>query len=323
MKKIYFLLLCFFVLKVNLFSNFINIVSQKYSSSDNLIKVETKVSTSTLLGVIIPYEVNLKYSKDILIDDLKIVDTLSNFEVKSSYKSAVKSNFFSKYLNQKYYFYLTKFDIGQFIIKGLSINYKLKDKNLNFTLPDIIITINSLIDLNKDKLKDKKLGFVDIKKIENIFPFVLFCFFIATIIIFLLGFVLYKYLYERKIQSIEKKLSPHDRAFFRLNKISSLNFKDDIEIKFFYIELSEILREYLENRYEIEILDKTTMEVYHTLLKSKFDKKEARELRDLMTEMDLVKFAKYIPDEDTIKSHLSFVKSYIINTKKIQEDSET
>ena len=319
MKKVFFLILFLCVLVVN---SFAKLVSQKYVSDDKLLKIETKISTSTLLGAIIPYEINLSYSEDILLNDFDIKETLSNFEIKSSYRSNIKKVAFSKYLNQKYYFFLIKFDIGQFIIKGLSINYKLKDKTLNYTLPDILITVNSLIDLNKDKLKDQKLGLIDIKNIENIFPFNIFLFFVIIFLIFFIGFIFYNYFYDLKIKTLEKKLLPHQRAFFRLNKISSLNFKDNIEIKAFYIELSEILREYLETRYEIEILDKTTMEVYHTLLRAKFDKKEARSLRDLMSEMDLVKFAKYIPDNDIIKSHLDFVRSYVINTKKNPEENE-
>jgi hypothetical protein len=68
------------------------------------------------------------------------------------------------------------------------------------------------------------------------------------------------------------------------------------ETKKYYTRLTEILRQYLENRYGILSLELTTSETLEALVKTGFKKDESyKTLKNVLTGADLVKFAKYKP----------------------------
>lgn len=329
MKKIYVYtlinILLFFSLSLS--TVFAKQIKQKYISKDKLIEIETSISTSTLIGDIINYKINIEYSPKILINETNPISTLQNFEIKDySFSPPKKKNLFSNKIIKKYSYKISTFTKGQFKVYGVEINYKFQDQNLSFKIPDINITVKGLFDENKKNSKLNKNKMFDIKNLEKIYSKKI----IISIIIFIIIFgplVIYYFLfYRKKLELISKKnLLPHEIAFSKLKFLKETPLVSSNEIKIFYITLSEILREYLENRYNIEILEKTTMEIFQELKKIGFQKKDAIELRDVMSEMDLVKFAKYIPENELINQHLNFVYDYVDKTKieeKIKDDEK-
>jgi len=68
------------------------------------------------------------------------------------------------------------------------------------------------------------------------------------------------------------------------------------EIKKYYTILTDILRQYLENRFRVFSLELTTAETLDTLVKTGFKKDGSyNNLKTVLTGADLVKFAKYNP----------------------------
>jgi len=90
---------------------------------------------------------------------------------------------------------------------------------------------------------------------------------------------------------------PYQAALDALEKLKSSGLVKEGRIKEFYIALSDILRNYLSAVYSVDTLDKTTAEIYGALKKSDIELKYLMEIRELFEECDLVKFAKYVPDE--------------------------
>ena len=76
------------------------------------------------------------------------------------------------------------------------------------------------------------------------------------------------------------------------------------EIKKYYTRLTEILRQYLENRFRVYSLELTTAETLDALVKTGFKKNGSyNELKAVLTGADLVKFAKYKPEPSENESH--------------------
>jgi hypothetical protein len=63
----------------------------------------------------------------------------------------------------------------------------------------------------------------------------------------------------------------------------------------YYIKISEIIREYLGQRYEFDSMEMTTEEIIKTLKKKKTKGLSLPEVEGFLGECDLVKFAKYRP----------------------------
>jgi len=66
--------------------------------------------------------------------------------------------------------------------------------------------------------------------------------------------------------------------------------------KLFHILLSEAIREYLGNRYGFDSLERSTEELLVELRRRRLDRALFNRMLDFLSETDLVKFAKYVPD---------------------------
>jgi hypothetical protein len=101
----------------------------------------------------------------------------------------------------------------------------------------------------------------------------------------------------------------HIIAFRELESLRKETLWQKNEIKKYYTRLTEIMRQYLENRYDIASLELTTSETLEELVKSGFKKDESfTMLKSVLTNADLVKFAKYKPLPD--ENELNFQKSW-------------
>jgi hypothetical protein len=127
----------------------------------------------------------------------------------------------------------------------------------------------------------------------------------------------------RKIKKTRKEIEPyispdpaHIIAFRALEKLRDEQVWQKGQIKNYYTRLTEILRQYLENRYNVYSLELTTSETLENLVRSGF-KKDAlyNSLKTILTGADLVKFAKYIPDPSENELHFQNSWNFVLVTK--------
>ena len=108
----------------------------------------------------------------------------------------------------------------------------------------------------------------------------------------------------------------HIIAFRELEKLKEEQLWQKGEIKFYYSRLTEILRQYLENRFGIFSLELTTSETLADLVKAGFKKDESyNQLRSVLTGADLVKFAKYKPESEENEYHFRNSWDFVEVTK--------
>jgi hypothetical protein len=89
----------------------------------------------------------------------------------------------------------------------------------------------------------------------------------------------------------------HIIAFRELELLKERQLWQKGEVKAYYTVLSEIIRQYIENRFGILSLESTTVETLLLLQRSGFkDDASFRKLKSVLTISDLVKFAKYSPE---------------------------
>ncbi len=101
----------------------------------------------------------------------------------------------------------------------------------------------------------------------------------------------------------------HIIAFRELEMIKNEELWQKGETKHYYTRLTEILRQYLENRYRVYSLELTTSETLNALIKSGFKKDDSyNKLKSVLTGADLVKFAKYNPDAQ--ENEVNFTNSW-------------
>lgn len=109
----------------------------------------------------------------------------------------------------------------------------------------------------------------------------------------------------------------HIIAFRELEKLREEQLWQKGEIKYYYTKLTEILRQYLENRFRVFSLELTTAETLAALVKSGFKKDGSyNQLKTVLTGADLVKFAKYNPEPPENESHFQNSWDFVLATKE-------
>jgi hypothetical protein len=108
----------------------------------------------------------------------------------------------------------------------------------------------------------------------------------------------------------------HIIAFRDLEKLKEEQLWQKGELKSYYTVLSEILRQYLENRFGISSLELTTIETLSALTRSGFkDDVSLRKLKTVLTTSDLVKFAKYTPESSENDIHYENAWDFVSKTR--------
>lgn len=96
-----------------------------------------------------------------------------------------------------------------------------------------------------------------------------------------------------------KIIPPHEIALTALNALRQRGYIERGEVEPFYVELSAIIRIYLEDRFNLHAPEQTTEEFIRTSSQSNTLSLEHRQLtQDFLEQSDLVKFARFQPSAD-------------------------
>jgi hypothetical protein len=151
--------------------------------------------------------------------------------------------------------------------------------------------------------------------------------------IILLGAILFFIFYAIKRKKENKpvfsfKIKPpepaHVIALRELDRIKNEKLWQKGKTKQFYSEVTETLRKYIENRFEIPAMEQTSEETIASFRfrRDLLKEKTFENLNNILTLADLVKFAKYkpLPDDD----NLTLMNAYFfVNDTKKEEKEES
>lgn len=90
-------------------------------------------------------------------------------------------------------------------------------------------------------------------------------------------------------------IPPHVKALQELDKLAQKKLWQEGKIKDYYTGITDILRTYLSERYDISALEMTTDEIMLALKRRAISEVMKEKLRDILILSDLVKFAKENP----------------------------
>lgn len=119
----------------------------------------------------------------------------------------------------------------------------------------------------------------------------------------------------RRKGAVEEKPKPKDPAHIvalrELDHISGEKLWQNGKEKIFYTKVTDALRIYIEDRYDIRTMERTSTEILSDFSKMEVKKSDFELLEEIFTVSDLVKFAKYTAsqqeNEETIPKAVKFV----------------
>jgi hypothetical protein len=122
---------------------------------------------------------------------------------------------------------------------------------------------------------------------------------------------------DNEVEVIVNPDPAHVIAFRELEKLREEKLWQKGEIKYYYTRLTEVLRQYLENRFSVFSLELTTSETLDALIRSGFKKDASYNLlKGILVGADLVKFAKYNPEPSENESHFQNSWDFVLATKE-------
>ena len=111
----------------------------------------------------------------------------------------------------------------------------------------------------------------------------------------------------------------HEVALEALEQLFQSNLLDEKQFKEFFSRLSDIIRAYLEGRYFFDALEETTREIMADAKKHVENNDLLSDLKNILELSDLIKFAKYIPEDKEIDTAIEQSLNFVNVTKLIYE----
>lgn len=143
----------------------------------------------------------------------------------------------------------------------------------------------------------------------------------AFLILAVLVIVVLWWIRRQKVKVAEEILQPpHIRAIRRLDRLRDQKLWQHGKVKEYYIELSDIVRQYIEERFSIPAMESVTSEILEDFRKFSYDDDYMMELLESMLNLsDLVKFAREDPGPQENEMNLSQAYILIEKTKPLDK----
>lgn len=137
-------------------------------------------------------------------------------------------------------------------------------------------------------------------------------------------FLLFRLLKNRKKEEVvpePPKIPAHVTALEKLNSLLiQENWKTENK-KAYYSDLTDTVRKYLEERFDIYALEKTTREIITDLKNADISDDDKLFLKKILSQADMVKFAKFKPADEDGFVLLKHSIEFVVRTKKLEEES--
>ncbi|SVB91465.1 uncharacterized protein METZ01_LOCUS244319, partial [marine metagenome] len=259
-------------------------------------------STSIFIGEEITYKLEI-HSDTLAQIKFPESESFVPMEVLKTYDSdTIVSN--EKYIVSKKYG-LTNFDAASYILPKQKVVFG--DTTLFSDSKKIEVKLVE-VDTSKQGLYDIKPIFITNKEYD-LFRYIPY--------LILLLIIVFLYIYRNKIFKSKKfqyEKSPYQKAKDEINLISKSGYTAAEGAKEYYSKLSFIIRNFLEIKVFDHSLESTTDELLYELKrikssgKLKLTSSTLNNLHQVLQTADLVKFAKYYPDEDIAKKDTEKIK---------------
>ena len=215
-------------------------------------------------------------------------------------------------------YYLTQFDEGKYTIPQQKIQISHKD----FYTDSLLVEVHNVaIDTLKQPLYDAK----PIAEVTSPSSSHLWLWIVGIVALLLTAAGLYFFVFrKRKLTAEEerKKLPPFERAIQDLKDLQNSKYLIESQHKAYYTRLTDIVKEYLEDEVHILAKESTTDEllakinVLQEAGKLHLSEETISNLKRVLQNADLVKFAKSKPSDNNAEYDRETIENVVIKTQE-------
>ncbi|MGC9344579.1 MAG: hypothetical protein ACP5E3_17875, partial [Bacteroidales bacterium] len=266
-----------------------------HSLSAQELDIETHLEKdSMLIGEQLNYSIILK-SAGKIHSMVPIDDELfpGNFEIISQAEDSIIEGGRNLYQND---YLITCFDSGSYKINSIPVLVNSFERLDTLFTPELNLIVYSPEVDTTAAIKDIKPPEQTPFKLAELMPYAPYAGGLAILVI--AGLLLMNY-YRRKkkgIVSQQPRLPAHVQALNELDRIKKEKLWQQGRVKDYYSQLSDTVRIYIEERFEIPAMESVTGEILDAFKKYSWDDENLMEILESLLQLsDLVKFAKEDP----------------------------
>ena len=282
------------------------------------VTVESRIDKSNItIGDTVRYTVRLTYEENVKVNWPALGANLGAFEIRDYHKPEprrVKGR-----MVEEISYTLSTFDTGRFVIPPLALDYQIPPDSLRRPLQTdkLEIYVASMRPSQDGDIRDIKAPWElprDWKWIALIGGGI-------ALLLLLAGLGYYFWRKRQGKTLLPVKAEPvrpaHEIALEALQRLRESDLLATGKIKAYYVELSEIIRRYIEGRYFVPALEQTTGELMDNLKAVALETNSRPMLQNLLERSDLVKFAKYEPTPNDHHHAWQLAESFVETTKLV------
>lgn len=211
-------------------------------------------------------------------------------------------------------------DSGSFSIPGPDIFIN----DSTFTFDDIRIYCDLSEKQSDVDLYDIRENYAELPEKENAFLFWIkqngwLLLVIAVALITLLWFI--KRRKPSEPEEITKAMSLKDRTLAAIDALEKERLWEQKKLKNHFVELSYILRSYLTARYDLSLLEKTTVQTKQLLIQKGLNEDTVATIVRILSQSDMVKFAQSELDEIAILKISTLARQIVAETSPLEFDN--
>jgi len=295
--------------------------SLQIKTSAQPVKVTAALEDSIyLIGQHIPLNLTLERDANIEVTWPFLVDSLGSFEILKSGK--IDTTLTGNTSLEQQQIFITKFDTGYHVLPPIEFTYRERNRKETAKTEPFLLRINTLeVDTTAAIMPIKNVIGMPLTFKEKLKRALIIVGIVLAVLAIPLG--IYFYFKRRKKEAyVPPPLPPYELAIKKLQALKAKKLWQEGDIKNYYSELTGIFREYVEGRFELPALEMTTDELSPFLKKKKeVTKGLFRNMVDLLSISDFVKFAKARPSTKYHADAFDQVKDFVRQTKPIEVES--
>lgn len=157
---------------------------------------------------------------------------------------------------------------------------------------------------------------------KNLSDYLIYLYILGGLLLLGLGYWLFSRWTKIKQGNIKEVVEPeiiipaHQKALESLGQLKSAQLWQQGKVKEYQSRLTFIIRDYLENRYDLPALESTTDEIVKKLQSGELEMSDINSLKRILQVADLVKFAKAKPDESIHDTFMNEAIDFVQRTKE-------
>ena len=212
---------------------------------------------------------------------------------------------------------ITAFDAGSYTIPAFNVITKggmLKTDEQSLKVETVKVDTTKAIYDIKDPMA---VSYSWLDWLRDNWPWVVIVLLVIAIIAGVIWYLRTRPKVEKVIEEVKPVVPIHTIALNKLNELRNRKLWQNGQVKEYYIEISDVLREYIEKRYGVKTHEKTTDEIFAGLRYMEITGENRNKLSQVLLLADLVKFAKEQPVPAENDLSMDNAVSFVMQTQQI------